>query len=79
MSSFIQYVFGSGYQPTSGFCLQRSWSLLFFDCYFTYASEIPQTTFVIYFSFSRNGVTGATSALVNPTNSLCGNRLPNQF
>lgn len=79
MASFLQYQFPNGYQPNTGFCVQRSTNLLLYDCYFNYITGVPQTTFTVPFSYNRIGVTGSTNVIINPSNpvNLCGNRYPN--
>lgn len=61
MLSFIQYQFQTGFQPTSGFCVQKNNDLKTFDCTFSYLNGIPQSAFTILFYYNRNGQTASVT------------------
>jgi cysteine-rich repeat protein len=64
--NFMQSSFPSGPKPTV-YCSQRTNPELdTFDCLLIYNSGVPNAIFDVNFSYSKNGISGATTVTVDP-------------
>ena len=75
MQEFMKYSMPPEAQPASSYCRQRPYpDLRTFDCLFNYPTRIPTASYVIQFSYNKDGIVGSLPVTIEPAKSQISSR-----
>lgn len=70
----MQYNFPANTNPSSGYCKQRPDDLKVFECLYNYAGAIPSDSFVVTYTYSKDGYNGYAEATIDMKKSSFASR-----
>lgn len=69
MYNFMHYEFPPNITPSSGYCKQKPEEPKIFECLYNYAGTIPSDSFIITYTYSKDGYSGFAEATIDPKKS----------